>query len=144
MTFNRRPWRRALLGSTSSLVAGVMISSMVLAQQTVLRPAVAAAKPDGPAKVDATPTSAPVSSASKSTSAGSDSTTVGSAASMEQMAATIRRLEERVKELETKLDKSAPVSAEIAVAAKAVKTDGANGDDAAKPEAVKSKEQKAE
>src|SRR5260370_1432259 len=112
MTYRSNRWPCGLRRTVSSLLVGVMMSSVALAQQTAgVTRAVSPATDDGTA-----PPARPAADASRMSNAVSPV----SAVSMEEMTAIIKRLEERVKELETKLDKSGPVVANV-VTAKAVK-----------------------
>src|SRR2546427_2569392 len=120
MTYLSNRWPCGLRRTVSSLLAGVMISSVALAQQTVgVARAVLSATDHG-----TPPTAKPKDDANRASNA----------VSMEEMTAIIKRLEERVKELEAKLIKTSDV-APIATAVKAVRDD-------VKPEAARKQEEK--
>src|SRR5437667_4164925 len=112
MTYRSNRWPCRLRRTVSSLLAGVMMSSVALAQQTVgVARAVSPATDDGTA-----PAAKPAGDANRASNA-------VSAVSMEEMTSTIKRLEERVKELETKLDKSGSFLANV-VTPESVKAGG--------------------
>src|SRR6266850_1010488 len=108
MTYLSNRWRCGLRHMGSSLLAGVMMSSLALAQQTVgVARAVVPGTEDG--------TAAPARPRDGANRA-------SNAVSMEDMTALIKRLEERVKELEAKLIKTNDASP-IAAAVKPVRED---------------------
>ena len=120
MTNRSNRWPCGLRRAVSSLLAGVMMSSLALAQQTVgVARAVAPSRDHG-----AAPTANPAGDANRASNA----------VNMEEITATIKRLEERVKELEAKLIKTSD-AAPIATAVKAA------GEDV-KPEAARKQEEK--
>ena len=120
MNYLSNRWPCGLRRTVSSLLAGVMMSSVALAQQTV-----GVARAVSPATDDGT--------APKARPAG-DANRANNAVSMEEMTAIIKRLEERVKELEAKSIKTSDATP-TTTAVKAVRED-------VKPEAVRQQEEK--
>src|SRR6266404_2889276 len=120
MTYRSNRWPCGLRRAVSSLLAGVMMSSVALAQQTVgVARAVAPSTDDGTA-----PTAKPAGDANRASNA----------VTMEELTAIIKRLEGRVNELEAKLIRTSD-AAPIATAVKAVRED-------VKSEAARKQEEK--